>query len=123
MLTLSIIRADTGGFVGHTAVHPAMVEAARAQVADAVGTKLLDGQVATRGDDLSLILTYERGPKDEEIHGFAFDVFRPPPTSPSSSGCTAPARTCCRTRSAATFGGWVRATQSGSSPNGCRNRC
>jgi fructose 1,6-bisphosphate aldolase/phosphatase len=25
MVTLSIIKADTGGFVGHTAVHPAMV--------------------------------------------------------------------------------------------------
>ena len=31
MLTLSIIKADTGGFVGHTAVHPAMIaEAAHA---------------------------------------------------------------------------------------------
>jgi fructose 1,6-bisphosphate aldolase/phosphatase len=31
MPTLSIIKADTGGFVGHTAVHPDMIgEATRA---------------------------------------------------------------------------------------------
>ena len=33
MLTLSIIKADTGGFVGHSAVHPDMMtEAARLQL-------------------------------------------------------------------------------------------
>ena len=31
MITLSIIKADTGGFVGHSAVHPDMLaEASRA---------------------------------------------------------------------------------------------
>ena len=57
MLTLSIIKADTGGFVGHSSVHPTMVELARERVERAKGSLLIDGQVATCGDDLSLILT------------------------------------------------------------------
>ena len=28
MITLSVIKADTGGWVGHTALHPQMIEAA-----------------------------------------------------------------------------------------------
>lgn len=28
MITLSVIKADTGGWVGHAALHPQMVEAA-----------------------------------------------------------------------------------------------
>ena len=35
MLTLSIIKADTGGFVGHSSVHPAMVDEARERVRQA----------------------------------------------------------------------------------------
>ena len=29
MLTLSIIKADTGGFVGHSSMHPEMLDVAR----------------------------------------------------------------------------------------------
>ena len=75
MLTLSIIKADSGGFVGHSAVHPAMVDAAREAMAGVVGSLLIDGHVATCGDDLSLIMTHRHGPDDEEIHRFAWDVF------------------------------------------------
>ena len=75
MLTLSIIKADTGGFVGHSSVHPSMVEAARERVEDVKGSLLIDGQVATCGDDLSLILTHTHGAEHEGVHRFAFDVF------------------------------------------------
>jgi fructose 1,6-bisphosphate aldolase/phosphatase len=75
MLTLSIIKADTGGFVGHSSVHPSMVEAARKRVEDVKGSLLIDGQVATCGDDLSLILTHTHGAEHEGVHRFAFDVF------------------------------------------------
>src|SRR5512146_2259617 len=74
-LTLSIIKADTGGFVGHSAVHPDMLEAARAAMAPMLGTLLVDGQVASCGDDLALIMTHHHGPDDEAIHGCAWDVF------------------------------------------------
>jgi fructose 1,6-bisphosphate aldolase/phosphatase len=76
MLTLSIIKADTGGFVGHTAVHPRMVEVAERAVTDVRGGLLIDGQVATCGDDLSLVMTHRRGIDDPEIHGLAWRIFQ-----------------------------------------------
>jgi fructose 1,6-bisphosphate aldolase/phosphatase len=75
MLTLSIIKADTGGFVGHSSVHPALIEEARERLERAKGSLIVDGQVATCGDDLSLILTHTHGAEDERIHRFAFDLF------------------------------------------------
>ena len=76
MLTLSVIKADTGGYVGHSAVHPEMLAAARAAVADAVARGLIvDGQVAHCGDDVSLIMTHNRGSDCPDVHGFAWQVF------------------------------------------------
>ena len=76
-VTLSVIKADTGGYVGHTDVHPEMMQVARDRVARAVEQGLLlDGQVSRVGDDLALIMTHEREPNDADIHGFAWDVFQ-----------------------------------------------
>lgn len=75
MLTLSIIKADTGGWVGHSAVHPDMVDAARKAIEGKVGDLLIDGQVWWCGDDLSLIMTHQHGLEDERIHKFAWDTF------------------------------------------------
>jgi fructose 1,6-bisphosphate aldolase/phosphatase len=75
MLTLSIIKADTGGFVGHTAVHPAMVGAAEAALGRVRGDLLIDGQVATCGDDLSLIMTHHHAVDAAPVHRFAWEVF------------------------------------------------
>jgi fructose 1,6-bisphosphate aldolase/phosphatase len=76
MQTLSIIKADTGGFVGHTAVHPQMVELARKRIETVRGNLLLDGQVATCGDDLALVMSHTQGPEAAAIHGFAWSVFQ-----------------------------------------------
>ena len=76
MLTLSIIKADTGGFVGHTAVHPDMVAEARRALDRVRGDLIIDGQAATCGDDLSLIMTHRRGADAEPIHSFAWGVFQ-----------------------------------------------
>jgi fructose 1,6-bisphosphate aldolase/phosphatase len=77
MVTLSIIKADTGGYVGHTAVHPEMLSAAQDALNAAVGQgRLLDAQVASCGDDLSLIMTHERGADDESVHSLAWDIFQ-----------------------------------------------
>jgi fructose 1,6-bisphosphate aldolase/phosphatase len=75
MPTLSIIKADTGGFVGHTAVHPDMVAEASRAIDRARGDLIIDGQVATCGDDLSMIMTHTRGADASAIHSFAWDVF------------------------------------------------
>ena len=76
MITLSIIKADTGGFVGHSAVHPDMMEVAQQAVNRAVVEQLLiDGTVAACGDDISLIMTHEHGANAEPVHAFAWDTF------------------------------------------------
>ena len=72
MLTFSIIKADTGGWVGHSAVHPEMVEVAQRAINEATGNLLVDGQVATCGDDLSLIMTHEHGADADVVHSFAW---------------------------------------------------
>ena len=76
MLTLSVIKADTGGFVGHSAVHPDMLDEAARLVEAERGQLLIDGQVASCGDDISLIMTHERGTDDQLVHAFAWDVFQ-----------------------------------------------
>ncbi|WP_208028813.1 fructose-1,6-bisphosphate aldolase/phosphatase [Rhabdothermincola sediminis] len=75
MTTLSIIKADTGGFVGHSAVHPEMVEVAASAIDGARGDLLLDGQVATCGDDLALVMLHARPADDPAVHEFAWEVF------------------------------------------------
>lgn len=76
MVTLSIIKADTGGMVGHTSVHPRMIERAEQRVRTAVDEGLIrDGDVAACGDDTSLIMLHDRGEEDEAIHRFAWDTF------------------------------------------------
>ncbi|MFD4196893.1 fructose-1,6-bisphosphate aldolase/phosphatase [Amycolatopsis thermoflava] len=76
MTTFSIIKADTGGFVGHSAVHPEMLSTAQDRLRDAVGGGLLlDGHAASCGDDVSLIMTHEHGPDSTAVHEFAWDVF------------------------------------------------
>jgi fructose 1,6-bisphosphate aldolase/phosphatase len=75
MLTLSIIKADTGGLVGHSSVHPDMVGEARRAIDRARGDLLVDGHVATCGDDLSLIMTHLHGSDARVVHEFAWEVF------------------------------------------------
>jgi fructose 1,6-bisphosphate aldolase/phosphatase len=76
MVTLSIIKADTGGMVGHSSVHPRMLDNSQRRVQGAVREGLLRaGDVAACGDDVSLIMLHDRGEEDEAIHHFAWDVF------------------------------------------------
>lgn len=76
-ITLSVIKADTGGFVGHTEVHPEMMSVARARGASAVESGLLvDAHVNRVGDDMALIMTHTRGEQNEKVHGFAWEVFQ-----------------------------------------------
>ncbi|RVX41987.1 fructose 1,6-bisphosphate aldolase/phosphatase [Nonomuraea polychroma] len=77
MTTLSIIKADTGGFVGHGAVHPDMMDEARRELGRAIDSGLLiDGHVANCGDDISLIMTHTYGADSALIHSFAWDTFQ-----------------------------------------------
>ena len=75
-LTLSVIKADIGGYVGHSSCHPRILEAAQDALQEAVGRGLLiDAQTLHCGDDVELIMTHRRGVEDTEIHRLAWNTF------------------------------------------------
>ncbi|MCY4454822.1 MAG: fructose 1,6-bisphosphatase, partial [Chloroflexi bacterium] len=75
--TLSVIKADVGGYVGHSAMHPELLDAGREALAQAVQSGLLiDAQAHACGDDLFLVMSHDRGEDNEEIHRLAWDIFQ-----------------------------------------------
>ncbi len=73
-ITVTVIKADIGGFVGHSSVHPALLEKARGMLS---GHRLLiDSHVTHVGDDLNLIMTHEGGRNNGEVHQLAWEVFQ-----------------------------------------------
>ena len=72
-ITVSMIKADVGGYVGHSSVHPELKEKAK----DMLGGKsfLVDYHVTNVGDDLNLVMTHELGRNNKEIHQTAWDTF------------------------------------------------
>lgn len=74
--TLSIIKADVGGFVGHSDVHPALREECVSCLEKAKKDGLIidfcRGEV---GDDIALIMTHNEGVESEKIHKFAWETF------------------------------------------------
>lgn len=77
MYTLSVIKADTGGFVGHCTVHPEAVRVAEAGLAEAKAKGILiDGCVGKVGDDIALIMTHNGQTDEEAIHGLSWRIFQ-----------------------------------------------
>ncbi len=75
-LTLSVIKADIGGYVGHSSSHPDVIQKAEEKLAAAQGKGLLiDHHVTICGDDLELIMTHEHGEDSEPVHKLAWDTF------------------------------------------------
>jgi fructose 1,6-bisphosphate aldolase/phosphatase len=72
-ITLSVIKADVGGYVGHSNVHPELLEKAREMLSG--HPLLIDSYVAHVGDDINLIMTHETGRNNGEIHKLAWDTF------------------------------------------------
>lgn len=76
MITLSVIKADTGGFVGHSSVHPDMMAKAEEELAKRKEQGLLvDYRVGRCGDDIALMMTHKHGVDSEAIHGAAWEIF------------------------------------------------
>ncbi len=75
-LTLSVIKADIGGFVGHSTTHPEVVAKVR-EVAEAGKEKgtILDCSVITCGDDIAIVMTHTQGVDAEPVHKLAWDAF------------------------------------------------
>jgi len=75
-ITLSIIKADIGGYVGHSDSHPDVLVRAGEHLAKAKGDGLLvDYHVTKCGDDLQLIMTHHQGVDGEKIHKLAWNTF------------------------------------------------
>ena len=75
-ITLSVIKADIGGYVGHSESHPDVLAKADECMAKAKGDGLLiDYHVTKCGDDLQLIMVHQEGEESEKIHKLAWDTF------------------------------------------------
>ncbi|MFQ5900546.1 MAG: fructose-1,6-bisphosphate aldolase/phosphatase [Thermodesulfobacteriota bacterium] len=75
-ITLSVIKADVGGYVGHCSMHPALMDTAKGELNSAKEDGVLtDFHVLRCGDDLELIMTHRKGVKNSGIHKMAQDTF------------------------------------------------
>lgn len=75
-ITLTVIKADVGGYVGHSSMHPALMEEAEERLESAKrGGLLVDFHVTRVGDDLELIMTHRKGTDNVEIHRLAWETF------------------------------------------------
>lgn len=76
IVTLSVIKADVGGYVGHSSSHPEVIAKAEESLANAKKRGILiDYHVTRCGDDLQLIMTHGHGEENELIHKLAWDTF------------------------------------------------
>lgn len=74
--TVSVIKADIGGYVGHSSSHPQILEKAKNLLSKAKQNKtIVDYCVTNCGDDLELIMTHRKGCDSKEIHGLAWHIF------------------------------------------------
>jgi fructose 1,6-bisphosphate aldolase/phosphatase len=75
-ITLSVIKADVGGLVGHSGMHEDLMAVADEHLDKAQVTGLLlDYHVTACGDDLELIMTHRQGTDSPAIHGMAWEIF------------------------------------------------
>jgi len=75
-VTLSLIKADVGSVAGHTAPHPKMIEAAKSILKEGVRKGIIEDFATARcGDDISLIMTHDKGENNSQVHKLAWDAF------------------------------------------------
>jgi fructose 1,6-bisphosphate aldolase/phosphatase len=75
-ITISVIKADVGGFVGHSAMHGDLLDEAKRRLgAEQEHGMIVDFHVTACGDDLQLIMTHHKGVDNEEIHKLAWEIF------------------------------------------------
>ncbi|HHW02397.1 MAG TPA: fructose 1,6-bisphosphatase [Thermoanaerobacterales bacterium] len=74
-ITLSVIKADIGGFVGHSSVHPELLQEAEKALEQKGQGLLEDFKVTCVGDDINLVMTHRKGVDNEQIHRLAWETF------------------------------------------------
>lgn len=74
-LTLSVVTAAIGGFVGHVSNHPEVLDTAKERLYNAREKGgITDFHVLRCGDDLGLIITHRGGCASAEVHGLVWNV-------------------------------------------------
>ena len=74
--TLSVIKADVGGMVGHSSIHHDLVHRAEDELEGAKTRGLIkDCRVLWVGDDIALVMTHSQGEESTEIHRLAWETF------------------------------------------------
>ncbi|MHA1615936.1 MAG: fructose-1,6-bisphosphate aldolase/phosphatase [Candidatus Njordarchaeales archaeon] len=75
-VTVSLIKADVGGWPGHVKVHPRLIEIAKEELEKAKNDGLIiDYYVFNAGDDLQLLMTHTHGVDNPKIHELAWNTF------------------------------------------------
>jgi fructose 1,6-bisphosphate aldolase/phosphatase len=75
-VTLSVIKADIGGYVGHSSSHPEVLAKAEECLAPLKDKGfLIDYHITRCGDDLQLIMTHQHGEDNEQVHKESWDTF------------------------------------------------
>ncbi|MCX7733352.1 MAG: fructose-1,6-bisphosphate aldolase/phosphatase [bacterium] len=75
-VTLSLIKADVGSVAGHTAPHPRMFQAVHSVLKGGVKSGVIEDFMTARcGDDISLIMTHDKGENNSAVHKLAWDSF------------------------------------------------
>lgn len=75
-ITLSVIKADIGGYVGHSDTHPEVVGTVKEVVENEVKKgNLIDSSILTCGDDIAIVMTHTHGVDSELVHGIAWNAF------------------------------------------------
>ena len=75
-ITVSLIKADVGGFPGHSAVHPDVKRGANKELKQAnLGGLFVDDHLRHAGDDLQLLMGHHKGVDSDKINGLAWNTF------------------------------------------------
>ncbi len=75
-VTISLIKADVGGWPGHYTVHPALIQKATEMLeSEKKKGEITDYHVTHCGDDLELIMTHTKGVDNKQVHQLAWDTF------------------------------------------------
>ena len=75
-ITVSAIKADIGGLVGHSGIHPDLLDSANENLEKARSAgDIIDYHATNCGDDLNLIITHTHGDDSEKVHRLAWNIF------------------------------------------------
>ncbi|AZR74486.1 fructose 1,6-bisphosphatase [Anoxybacter fermentans] len=76
-VTLSLIKADIGGFPGHVGIHPNLIEIGERELMNAKKKgDIIDYRVMKVGDDLQLLFYHQHGNDSPLIHELAWQTFK-----------------------------------------------